>query len=110
MPISGIVRVRLPSLLLPLTCLAACVGAIAAPTALGAAVEYRVVGHGWGHGIGMSQYGAQGLAEQGKSASEIIRHYYTGVTVEATPASARAVDVLLTADVSQAVFQVDGDD
>jgi len=38
-------------------------------------------GSGYGHGIGMSQYGALGLAQQGWSATEIVRHYYSGVKV-----------------------------
>jgi SpoIID/LytB domain protein len=38
-------------------------------------------GSGYGHGIGMSQYGAFGLAQQGWSATEIVRHYYSGVKV-----------------------------
>ena len=36
---------------------------------------------GYGHGVGMSQYGANRMAEQGKAAEEILRHYYTGVKV-----------------------------
>lgn len=36
-------------------------------------------GSGFGHGAGMSQWGAYGMAEQGRSAEEIIEHYYTGV-------------------------------
>ena len=39
-------------------------------------------GHGWGHGLGMSQYGARELAEEGKTYDEILRYYYTGVEVE----------------------------
>ncbi|MPZ53990.1 MAG: SpoIID/LytB domain-containing protein [Acidimicrobiia bacterium] len=38
-------------------------------------------GHGWGHGIGMSQYGAKGQADEGSNYREILRHYYTGVSV-----------------------------
>jgi stage II sporulation protein D len=38
-------------------------------------------GSGYGHGIGMSQYGALGLAQQGWGATEIVRHYYSGVKV-----------------------------
>jgi SpoIID/LytB domain protein len=38
-------------------------------------------GSGNGHGIGMSQYGSLGLAQQGWSATEILRHYYSGVKV-----------------------------
>ena len=36
---------------------------------------------GYGHGVGMSQYGANELAKEGKSWKEIICHYYTGVTL-----------------------------
>ena len=35
-------------------------------------------GHGWGHGHGMAQYGAQGAALQGRSADEIMAKYYPG--------------------------------
>jgi len=35
-------------------------------------------GSGWGHGIGMSQYGAQGYAIKGWTAEEIITHYFQG--------------------------------
>ncbi|WP_157796556.1 SpoIID/LytB domain-containing protein [Bacillus sp. FJAT-45037] len=40
-----------------------------------------LTGKGWGHRIGMSQYGAKGFAEQGRSAEQILRHYYTGTTI-----------------------------
>jgi len=36
-------------------------------------------GHGLGHGVGMCQYGAEYLAEHGKTAEEILRYYYPGV-------------------------------
>lgn len=35
-------------------------------------------GHGWGHGVGMCQWGADGLARLGKSAAEILAYYYPG--------------------------------
>lgn len=38
-------------------------------------------GKGWGHRIGMSQYGAKGFAENGWTADRILRHYFTGTTV-----------------------------
>ncbi len=38
--------------------------------------------HGYGHGVGMSQYGADYLARQGYSYDEILRYYYTGITLE----------------------------
>jgi stage II sporulation protein D len=37
---------------------------------------------GFGHGVGLSQYGANYLAEHGKTYDEILKQYYTGVTVE----------------------------
>lgn len=36
-------------------------------------------GKGFGHGVGMSQWGARNMAEKGKSAEEIIKHYFTGI-------------------------------
>ena len=42
---------------------------------------YTFNGSGWGHGVGMSQYGARSLAAQGKNANEIINTYYAGVTI-----------------------------
>ncbi len=43
---------------------------------------YVIEGSGWGHGVGMSQYGARALAASGRSASEIIQYYYTGVALQ----------------------------
>lgn len=37
---------------------------------------------GYGHGVGMSQYGANAMAAEGADYQEILTHYYTGVTVE----------------------------
>lgn len=37
---------------------------------------------GYGHGVGMSQYGADFMAKQGSTAHEIIHHYYTNTNVE----------------------------
>jgi stage II sporulation protein D len=39
-------------------------------------------GAGSGHGVGMSQYGAKGMAEEGYTYEEILKHYYTDITVE----------------------------
>lgn len=36
---------------------------------------------GYGHGVGMSQYGANILAKQGLSAEEIVQHYFSNTTV-----------------------------
>ena len=45
----------------------------------GRATAYTFTGRGWGHGVGMCQYGAYGLAKMGVKYDEIIKHYYTGV-------------------------------
>ena len=37
--------------------------------------------NGYGHGVGMSQYGANGMAKEGKTYKEILTHYYTGTNV-----------------------------
>jgi stage II sporulation protein D len=39
-------------------------------------------GKGWGHGVGLCQEGAQGMANQGYSAFDILRHYYLGIMIE----------------------------
>ncbi|MBS6560318.1 MAG: stage II sporulation protein SpoIID, partial [Clostridiales bacterium] len=42
---------------------------------------YYFAGMGYGHGVGMSQSGAKGMAKEGYSYKEIIKHYYTGVEI-----------------------------
>lgn len=37
--------------------------------------------NGYGHGVGMSQYGANGMALNGFTYDEILKHYYTGITI-----------------------------
>ncbi|THE10953.1 stage II sporulation protein D [Bacillus timonensis] len=39
---------------------------------------------GYGHGVGMSQYGADGMAKEGKNYKEIVAHYYQGVEITST--------------------------
>jgi SpoIID/LytB domain protein len=39
-------------------------------------------GAGWGHGVGMSQYGARGMAQAGKTASQILTYYYTDTQLD----------------------------
>jgi stage II sporulation protein D len=46
---------------------------------------FTVVGHGWGHGAGMSQWGAQGAAAKGVSASTIVSTYYPGTQAAVLP-------------------------
>jgi SpoIID/LytB domain protein len=46
---------------------------------------FTLVGSGYGHGIGMSQWGAYAMAKEGRDATGILTHYYTGTTVSAVP-------------------------
>ncbi|MDD2554694.1 MAG: SpoIID/LytB domain-containing protein, partial [Desulfotomaculaceae bacterium] len=39
----------------------------------------EISGSGWGHGLGMSQYGARGMAEEGYKYQDILKYYYSGV-------------------------------
>jgi stage II sporulation protein D len=41
----------------------------------------RFSGRGYGHGVGMSQWGAKGMAEQGYTAAKILEYYYPGTTL-----------------------------
>ena len=43
---------------------------------------WRFTGGGYGHGVGMSQYGAIGMAERGQDAAQILAHYYRGGRVK----------------------------
>ena len=62
------------------------------PSAYGEAV-FLVSGRGYGHGVGMSQYGAYGQALAGRSYDRILAHYYTGT--ELGKAGRKEVRVLL---------------
>lgn len=48
---------------------------------VGDADTYIFNGGGYGHGIGMSQWGARGMAESGFSYDAILKHYYTGIAL-----------------------------
>jgi SpoIID/LytB domain protein len=41
---------------------------------------FTINGHGWGHGVGMSQWGAYGYAKHGWAYKDILKHYYTGIS------------------------------
>ena len=44
--------------------------------------EILITTKGYGHGVGMSQYGALGMAQEGFTYEEILRHYYSGVSLK----------------------------
>jgi stage II sporulation protein D len=75
----------------------ACTGLLAAglaPAAAKARTTWTVSGHGFGHGVGMGQYGAYGYALHGASYRFILGHYFQGTTIGTAPKS--RVRVLLT--------------
>lgn len=57
--------------------------------------DFVVVGGGWGHGVGMSQYGAQGAAKLGCTEQQILQTYYPGVTIGQAPALPESIRVSL---------------
>ena len=79
--------------------IAAVLLATAAASASGAsaAVRWVVTGHGFGHGVGMSQYGAYGYATHGKGYRFILGHYYAGTSI-GTLTGPRIVRVLVSID------------
>ena len=64
---------------LPPVCAAKCVAAKP-----GTGAVFLFSGHGWGHGIGMSQYGAWGYALHGYDYQQILAHYYPGTSLGTT--------------------------
>ena len=74
--------------------LAACAAPLALAPLANASVSWVVKGHGFGHGVGMSQYGAYGYAKHGKDYRFILAHYYSGTTIGQVT-NTRIVRVLL---------------
>jgi stage II sporulation protein D len=78
----------------------------AQPVPAGAAT-FLVTGHGWGHGVGLSQYGAYGYAQKGVDYETIVLHYFAGTELGDAPVSrlrvlltsgAKSLDIGSTAD------------
>lgn len=44
-------------------------------------MHVEITTYGYGHGIGMSQYGAQGMALEGRTAEDILKYYYQGIEI-----------------------------
>ncbi|SHK23959.1 SpoIID/LytB domain-containing protein [Paramaledivibacter caminithermalis] len=51
-------------------------------TSSGVPTKYIFNGTGYGHGLGMSQWGAKKMAELGYTYEDILKHYYTGIMIE----------------------------
>jgi stage II sporulation protein D len=87
---------------LPIALIGAALAVVAVPAAPAApatvhqdpqATVFTFTGRGWGHGVGMSQYGARGRALAGWSGADILRHYYRGTSLSVV--RRRTVRVLL---------------
>ena len=77
----------------------------AAVTPLPSDATLVVPGHGWGHGRGLGQYGAKGMAARGVAYAQILTHYYSGVSFGARSTSEdmrvlveESPDVVVTSD------------
>ena len=70
-------------------------GPVATPAAKPAGGAFFVSGHGWGHGVGLAQYGAYGYALHGWTYDQIVAHYYPGTELGDAPV--KRVRVLLSA-------------
>jgi SpoIID/LytB domain protein len=44
----------------------------------GLPAKFKILGAGWGHGVGLCQIGAATMALQGKTCEQILQHYYSG--------------------------------
>jgi stage II sporulation protein D len=76
---------------------------LAAAPAASASSRLTIRGAGFGHGVGMSQYGAYGYAQQGTGYAEILAHYYQG-TALGSAEPGRTVRVLLASSGGATAF------
>lgn len=72
------------------------------PAPAAAETRWVIRGAGWGHGIGMSQWGAYGFARRGATYRRILAHYYTGTAIGR--AEPRTIRVLLKANRRRITF------
>jgi SpoIID/LytB domain protein len=78
----------------------------AVPPRLSVPTTFTFSGAGVGHGVGMSQYGALGMARDGYSTDQILTHYYTGTTVAPVSDDVQ-LRVSLLHQVSSAAFRTE---
>ncbi len=76
-PNTRIAARRTPALLLA----TAAIAALPLPAAADAKPRFRISGAGWGHGVGLSAYGAYGYAKHGRDYREIATHYFKGTKI-----------------------------
>jgi SpoIID/LytB domain protein len=96
-PAARRVGLRRASALLVLVVLATVVLSFAiAPAATASTGDFIISGRGYGHGVGMSQWGAWQGARLGKSFADILAFYYPGATLESLDDPGRLITVRLT--------------
>jgi len=83
--------------------LACASSALLAPAVCLASPVLVIDGGGNGHGVGMSQWGADGLAQHGFTYQQILAHYYTGTTIGSAP-TGQIVRVLMQSGRGSVVF------
>ena len=71
------------------------------------ATTFVISGHGWGHGVGLAQWGAYGYAKHGVTYDKILSHYYPGTTLAPTPVS--KINVLLVEGAKRVVVSSPAD-
>lgn len=70
--------------------------------------EVVITGRGWGHGVGMGQYGARGKAERGLAYDEILAAYYNGLVPRTAPGVPERIRVGLDRDAGDVAIRADG--
>ena len=56
-------------------------------------IGFKFFGGGFGHGVGLSQFGAMGMAKKGYSYDQILKHYYTGISIGSYPVECNLKDI-----------------
>jgi len=80
----------------------AALGLTGTPAGHAAQPAFFAAGHGWGHGVGLAQYGAYGYALHGWTYDDIVAHYYPGTSLGDAPV--KRVRVLLTGGARRVVI------
>jgi SpoIID/LytB domain protein len=80
------------------TFLGSSIGAASASGAAQVPAAFTITGAGFGHGVGMSQYGAQGMGLDGLNATQILNHYYPGTAVTSYQFSTNSIRVGILQD------------
>lgn len=84
------------------------VATAADPSALRADGTFTVYGSGWGHGLGLSQWGSYGLAKKGWSAERILTYFYSGTSVVTDQSPPEDIRVELTSGRRQIRLTAEG--